>query len=625
MKRHTTSTPGVKATPMRRRRAASVAGGQAPPSLLGTPAATKKTVPATTNRKFTGQRTTRHNMLPSATKSVRKSAEEKSATLAKVVAHLRQTGYPGLSRMNLSRPSVREFEEVATYLFRQLDGNWRPRKRFDEEFVDMLRLLRCPVQISKTALAAAGSAHTWPTILSALAWCVDVIGQTQDMNQVTDSTVSVAVKQDTEEQNPQKAFYDYAGEAYALFLAGEDEACAELKTRVERAFAARVEEAERARRTCAAKKDEVNAAIARTTSEMRTLPEAIEVRAQKQANVAELESTVVALEADARSAEARAARATAALADVAQRVEEVKKAAKSEETTDAILRRASLDVDAAAADIAASDARITAAELRQKDADAVVLDIFTDVVQKLSSYETRAAVLQLVPASAKNADGNDLSLLEKATASSETSSALRVAAVEVAARHARDLVKPALGDLVEALDRRGSDVLRQLAAKKRDAAAFLVDKDDAEEALATAHRYLDTAKLRYTRELDRTKRGRTSADDDAKCLELHLEKKQNDLKDAKRALDDATAAFADRQAVVRCAEDHLRTSLKHAEDLLTNLLTASLTLAADRRHAADNLLHAVHDTKHSLLHQQQSIIQRTLAANRSVIPCGGSS
>lgn len=56
-----------------------------------------------------------------------------------------------------------------------LTPRYRIGKKPEEEIPKIFKELGYPFMISKTAMYALGSPHTWPTILAALVWMVDLI------------------------------------------------------------------------------------------------------------------------------------------------------------------------------------------------------------------------------------------------------------------------------------------------------------------------------------------------------------------------------------------------------------------------------------------------------------------
>jgi kinetochore protein NDC80 len=88
---------------------------------------------------------------------------------------------PGLSIKTLQAPSVKEFQAIFKFLVHEIDPESEYKflqhgKKFEDEFIAILKDLRYPHadQISKTALQAVNSPHSWPAILAALHWMVEL-------------------------------------------------------------------------------------------------------------------------------------------------------------------------------------------------------------------------------------------------------------------------------------------------------------------------------------------------------------------------------------------------------------------------------------------------------------------
>ena len=84
----------------------------------------------------------------------------------------------------------------------------------------IFRQLRYPFQISKSALYAVGSQHTWPSLLTALTWLVQICVYEEEARQCQ------AKESDPE---PAVAFFEYVSCAYEHFLSGDDAKCNELE------------------------------------------------------------------------------------------------------------------------------------------------------------------------------------------------------------------------------------------------------------------------------------------------------------------------------------------------------------------------------------------------------------
>jgi kinetochore protein NDC80 len=130
--------------------------------------------------------------------------------------------YP-VSQKSLSRPSAKEFSNILTFMLRRVDPNFQnnSQMKFEDEVALNFKCLGYPCSISKTALVAAGTAHTWPSLLAALTWlmerlqCIE-LDKEEDMlhnpqGTTFESIEELVIKSET-------AFYQYLGKSYAAFL-----------------------------------------------------------------------------------------------------------------------------------------------------------------------------------------------------------------------------------------------------------------------------------------------------------------------------------------------------------------------------------------------------------------------
>ncbi|CAN0035568.1 unnamed protein product, partial [Discosporangium mesarthrocarpum] len=75
----------------------------------------------------------------------------------------------------LTRPSGRDFNNIMGFLFRQIDCNYMPPARFEDDVIPMLKAIHYPFQLSKSSLAAVGAPQTWPKVMGAISWVVEYL------------------------------------------------------------------------------------------------------------------------------------------------------------------------------------------------------------------------------------------------------------------------------------------------------------------------------------------------------------------------------------------------------------------------------------------------------------------
>lgn len=149
---------------------------------------------------------------------------------------------------DLSRPSAKDFTNIMTFLLRKVDPNFQSSSgngnvtgrvhgstsKFEDEVSMAFRNLGYPFNISKTALVAAGSPHTWPTLLLAMTWLIELLELTQGEDEYLDSLKGDGLDPKNEagapmssqaalEERTDKAFLRYTEMSYGSFLNGDDE------------------------------------------------------------------------------------------------------------------------------------------------------------------------------------------------------------------------------------------------------------------------------------------------------------------------------------------------------------------------------------------------------------------
>eukprot|EP00795_Rhopilema_esculentum_P001999 gene1999-17554_t len=96
---------------------------------------------------------------------------------------LQINGFPHqISQKILQAPSGKEFRRVFEFLYGFIDKNDKIGPKWEEEVPRLLKQLRYPFPIAKSAMFTVGSLHTWPTLLGALHWLVNFIEMTKALD-----------------------------------------------------------------------------------------------------------------------------------------------------------------------------------------------------------------------------------------------------------------------------------------------------------------------------------------------------------------------------------------------------------------------------------------------------------
>ena len=133
----------------------------------------------------------------------------------------------------LTRPAVKDFNNIVMFLFKQIDANYQSTGKFEDEVVTVFKHLGYPCQISKANISAVGSPHAWPSLLASIMWLIELLAYDEEAN-IGDSGSQLDEYDDPTAS--EKSFFSYLSKAYSLFLSGEDERYAELETQFVSSF-----------------------------------------------------------------------------------------------------------------------------------------------------------------------------------------------------------------------------------------------------------------------------------------------------------------------------------------------------------------------------------------------------
>lgn len=100
----------------------------------------------------------------------------KDAAIKKLIQYLAEHGYDrAISTQILTAPSAKEFVYILSFLLKNAIPNFKFGAKYEDDVPVVLKALGYPYTISKGALSAVGTPHTWPHLLAALSWLVDLL------------------------------------------------------------------------------------------------------------------------------------------------------------------------------------------------------------------------------------------------------------------------------------------------------------------------------------------------------------------------------------------------------------------------------------------------------------------
>lgn len=339
-----------------------------------------------------------------------------AACARNVLEFLTSHGYEyQVTMKTLSSPTTKDYTNIMMFIVRYLDPSiLKGFAKIEEEIPQLYKRLRYPFTISKSNLTAVGSPHTWPAILAALSWVVELINYCEKAEELK--------MEDGDDRSRMEAeFFDYVSESYQCFMSGDDERCdaidAEKGAEIEKKAVEVKREAEHLISANAALREKIQALemaprplkeaqekLKETQNDKERFLKIVEnlqnhhsnlVRklAERRADITSLQTECCMVEEENTSLRERIAAQTVHPADVIRMNQEKSKL------------QASLDDVRQQKEISESRGDSTEAELKEK---------FDDIEDKVSQYMALAHRLQLVPATAKRAEGfNFVSKLDR--------------------------------------------------------------------------------------------------------------------------------------------------------------------------------------------------------------------
>eukprot|EP00891_Asterochloris_glomerata_P003608 jgi/Astpho2/3608/e_gw1.00058.8.1_t len=120
-----------------------------------------------------------------------------------------------VSLKTLASPMSKDVFNIMQFLLRQVDPHIKAFGKIEDDVPTLFKQLKYPFQISKSALFAVGSPHTWPSLLAALGWLVELLNYSEKAEQARPDAFD-------DKQRSETDFFEYVARSYRFFLAGED-------------------------------------------------------------------------------------------------------------------------------------------------------------------------------------------------------------------------------------------------------------------------------------------------------------------------------------------------------------------------------------------------------------------
>lgn len=206
-----------------------------------------------------------------------------------IIEFLMERGYDHpISPHILTRPTARDFHAIVEFLLKRIDPNFKFKGRIEDELPRKFKALKYPFAISKTALQAVGAPHTWPPLLGALVWLIELLKY--------DESSSKKEEEEFEIDGVEKLFYSYLSDAYGHYMAGDDERATQLDDELTASFEERNTQLQKMKDDKIAEMEALRAKMKEMTAEENSIPGLTRKRATYEADKAKFEELVGKLE-----------------------------------------------------------------------------------------------------------------------------------------------------------------------------------------------------------------------------------------------------------------------------------------------------------------------------------------
>ncbi|MEW5310795.1 MAG: hypothetical protein WDW38_002558 [Sanguina aurantia] len=161
-----------------------------------------------------------------------------------IITYLSTHQYPAaVSPKTLTSPTAKEFTLIVQFLMQRFDPNMKTFGKIEDDVPLFFKRLNYPFQISKSGLFAVGSPHSWPAVLAALTWLVELLNYNAKVEEGSSSNGRSSGGSSFDIEGKAKAeFFDYTCTSYRHFLAGDDARCEAVDDQFVSQFRAKEEE-----------------------------------------------------------------------------------------------------------------------------------------------------------------------------------------------------------------------------------------------------------------------------------------------------------------------------------------------------------------------------------------------
>ncbi|XP_053396004.1 kinetochore protein NDC80 homolog [Mercenaria mercenaria] len=143
-----------------------------------------------------------------------------------VLEFLTERGYPhNITPKILQSPTSKDFFKIYEFIYGFISPKYKISPKPEEEIPRILKLIGYPFLISRTSMFAIGSPHTWPHILVALTFLIELINYGMAIGEHVENLMFPPDDDvfDSESMSETQIFHQYICGTYHSFMDGNDE------------------------------------------------------------------------------------------------------------------------------------------------------------------------------------------------------------------------------------------------------------------------------------------------------------------------------------------------------------------------------------------------------------------
>ena len=344
----------------------------------------------------------------------------------KIIAYAATHHYHNpLSVKLLTSPSSKDFKSLILWLIQRVDGafEWTEGgQQVEEDIKRVMRLFGYPFNVSKNAIIAAGTPHTWPSLLVMIGWLVDFLSYDEAVNGWYDrgeDEVEQAggAESGMEEFDTERCYFRYMCASYSAMMAEDAEGSQQVEDALATSFDRRTQRVERELTTMESRRQE----LAAETEVHRVMARQVAELQQRKANFAsdkerflvykgEMEAHLSHQNEKAATRQAEVEERQRREAELKREQAELNEVIANQEFTplqlQSMLHQQQLLTDTLA-DIAQQQTRATA---EVYEVERGISERLTSLHALVSEYNQLAVAVELVPSAARHAAGGEYSL-----------------------------------------------------------------------------------------------------------------------------------------------------------------------------------------------------------------------